>query len=137
MNLAYQARSAVSVYLKTECTQEYFAELIGVPVEKLKTWEEYGVAENTPGAALLLKGIAQDTEFMLKTLVSVRLRLDLGIDIPDYVALEIVRSLMKKNGPQMSGMTRFRVLRIITRAQFAAEAQEKDSDNKEGTICLS
>lgn len=131
MNIASRARSAVSVYLETECTQEHFAELIGVSVEKLKAWEEGGVAENTPGAALLLKGIVHDTEFMLKVLVSVRLRLDLGLDVPECIALEIVRSLMKKNGPQMSSVTRFKMLRIITRAQLASEARDTSPQKAE------
>ena len=137
MNLAYQARTAVGMYLETNCTQEHFAELIGVPVEKVQRWESQGWWREEPGACLLLKGIACDTEFMLVTLVGVRLRIDLGLDIPEDIALEIVQTLLKKNGPQMSGKTRFRILRIITRAQLAAEAREASGDGmKEDDACL-
>lgn len=137
MNLAYQARTAVGMYLETNCTQEHFAELIGVPVEKVQRWESQGWWQEESGAHLLLKGIACDTEFMLVTLVSVRLRIDLGLDIPEAIALEIVQTLLKKNGPQMGDRTRFRILRIITRAQLAAEAREAGGDGmKEDGTCL-
>lgn len=133
MNLAYQARTAVGLYLDTQCTQEDFAQLMGVPVEEVKKWETKRGYRGESGTCSLLKSITRDTEFTLVALVDVRIRLDFGLELPEDIVFKLVQVCMKKNGLKMSGKACFRLMWTVKRAQLASDAGRREEG---GSVCL-
>lgn len=119
MTLASEARNAVSLFLGETCTQEYFANLLGVPAEKVKAWEQGELVQKGTTHSLWLRLLVQHTEFMVSVLTAFRVESQLGITIPFAVAVEIVHVLVKPN-PSRVQLSK-RACSVLARSACRAE----------------
>ena len=119
MSIAQEARSAVSSLLEEPCTQEYFAELLGVQVGKIHAWEQGEVVPKGTMYSLWLQLLILHTDFMVAALTAFKIESQLGIKIPFEIAAEIVDVLMKRNKSRVQ-LSR-RACAVLARSACRAE----------------
>ena len=118
MNLAQQARAAVSTFLHREVSQQSFSNLTQISIATIRGWEQSKRVPRYSATATLLHLIIQNPEFMVSAFVQIHLYQRFRFEVPLEIATEVVHVILRTDKDEEARKTALlSIARRILRAK--------------------